>query len=94
MLRRLEKRIIVDLPSVMARRSMFEHYLPPEITNKSSTVKMTSNINYDFLSEVNVYEIYYVKLNINCLVLILTMFNFNIFDRALFVFFPYLTSVW
>ena len=52
MLRRLEKRIIVDLPNVMARKAMFEHYLPPDITNKSNSFKMTADINYEFLAEV------------------------------------------
>ena len=52
MLRRLEKRILVDLPNEMARKAMFEHYLPPEITSRSSSVKMTAEINYEFLAEV------------------------------------------
>ena len=52
MLRRLEKRIIVDLPNVMARKAMFEHYLPPDMTSQSNSVKMTADINYEFLAEV------------------------------------------
>jgi len=52
MLRRLEKRILVDLPNAMARKAMFEHYLPPEITSRSSSVKMTADINYEFLAEM------------------------------------------
>jgi len=32
MLRRLEKRILVDLPSESARFAMFQHYLPPVIS--------------------------------------------------------------
>lgn len=52
MLRRLEKRIIVELPNKMARRAMFEHYLPKNMTTKSNSVQMTSDVNYDFLAEV------------------------------------------
>ncbi|XP_065059796.1 katanin p60 ATPase-containing subunit A-like 2 [Rhopilema esculentum] len=54
MLRRLEKRIIVDLPNDKARKAMFEHYLPPEISNVKNSVRMTSKIDYDLLAQATV----------------------------------------
>ena len=34
MLRRLEKRIIVNLPTPEARQAMFSHYLPPVVCGR------------------------------------------------------------
>eukprot|EP00794_Sanderia_malayensis_P009467 gene9467-10454_t len=51
MLRRLEKRIMVDLPSREARKSMLEHYLPSEISSKDSRIKMTADIDYAAIAE-------------------------------------------
>ncbi|XP_065911873.1 katanin p60 ATPase-containing subunit A-like 2 [Dysidea avara] len=45
MLRRLEKRILVDLPSQSARLAMFRHHLPPVISQ--SAFPITTDIDYE-----------------------------------------------
>lgn len=52
MLRRLEKRILVDLPSKPARSAMFQHYLPPVIS--PPPLSITTEIDYQALAEVSV----------------------------------------
>lgn len=53
MLRRLEKRILVGLPTPDARQVMFMHHLPPVIcTRDSNGFDLTSDINYQTLAEV------------------------------------------
>ncbi|KAK6631333.1 hypothetical protein RUM44_005859 [Polyplax serrata] len=47
-LRRLEKRILVDVPSQEARESMFRHYLPEVVLNQPL---LKSNIYYEFLAK-------------------------------------------
>ena len=47
MLRRLEKRIIVDLPTADARRAMFRFYLPAVITSKDGGLELVSEIDYE-----------------------------------------------
>ena len=53
MLRRLEKRIMVDLPSVDARKKMFEHFLPPKISSQQKGLEIVTQIDYDAVSKVN-----------------------------------------
>ena len=56
MLRRLEKRILVGLPTSEARRVMFEHHLPPVIcTTDSNGFELTSDLCYEALAEVHIY---------------------------------------
>ncbi|XP_064592920.1 katanin p60 ATPase-containing subunit A-like 2 isoform X3 [Zonotrichia leucophrys gambelii] len=50
MLRRLEKRILVDLPSEEARRVMIQHWLPP--LSNSGGVKLRTELDYSLLSRV------------------------------------------
>lgn len=52
MLRRLEKRILVDLPTKAARFEMLRHHLPPLITPAEEGLHMTTNIDYESLAEV------------------------------------------
>uniref|UniRef100_A0A8D2QTH0 Katanin p60 ATPase-containing subunit A-like 2 n=1 Tax=Zosterops lateralis melanops TaxID=1220523 RepID=A0A8D2QTH0_ZOSLA len=55
MLRRLEKRILVDLPSEEARRVMIQHWLPP--LSNGSGVKLRTDLDYGLLSqETNGYS--------------------------------------
>ncbi|GFO36468.1 katanin p60 ATPase-containing subunit a-like 2, partial [Plakobranchus ocellatus] len=50
MLRRLEKRILVDLPTYEARRAMFQHHLPPVVSSKEGGLELMSELDYDVLA--------------------------------------------
>ena len=50
MLRRLEKRILVDLPNESAREAMFKHYLRPVISH--SPFKIVTEVDYDVAAKV------------------------------------------
>ncbi|KAF6032592.1 KATNAL2 [Bugula neritina] len=50
MLRRLEKRILVDLPTEEAREAMFKHHLPPLITPESHGLDLRAEIDYKLLA--------------------------------------------
>lgn len=50
MLRRLEKRILVDLPTPEARKRMFTHHLPPSVI-KENGLTLSSELDYDRLAE-------------------------------------------
>lgn len=51
MLRRLEKRILVDLPSQEAREAMIHHWLPP--VSRSSALELRADLEYSLLSRVS-----------------------------------------
>ena len=53
MLRRLEKRILVDLPTEEARKSMFQFHLPPVI-NPDCALEIKTDVDYDQLAWVSV----------------------------------------
>ena len=53
MLRRLEKRILVDLPSQPARLAMLKHHLPPIIAG--SAFPITTDIDYEGVAQVKRY---------------------------------------
>ncbi|XP_048732990.1 katanin p60 ATPase-containing subunit A-like 2 isoform X5 [Ostrea edulis] len=50
MLRRLEKRIIVDLPTYEARKAMFKHHLPNVVVPKEGGLELLSNLDYELLA--------------------------------------------
>lgn len=50
MLRRLEKRILVDLPTYEARKAMFKHHLPTVVVPKEGGLELLSNLDYDLLA--------------------------------------------
>jgi len=52
MLRRLEKRIIVDLPNYEARKAMFKHHLPHVVCPKDGGLELLSHLDYDLLATV------------------------------------------
>ncbi|KAL9986656.1 hypothetical protein ACROYT_G000828 [Oculina patagonica] len=51
MLRRLEKRILVDLPSLEAREAMLKQYLPPVIHSVEGSIEIKSQIDYEELAK-------------------------------------------
>ncbi|PNJ01804.1 KATNAL2 isoform 4, partial [Pongo abelii] len=54
MLRRLEKRILVDLPSREARQAMIYHWLPP--VSKSRALELRTELEYSVLSQTEGYS--------------------------------------
>lgn len=50
-MRRLEKRILVDLPSQEAREAMIHHWLPP--VSRSSALELRADLDYSLLSRVS-----------------------------------------
>jgi len=52
MLRRLEKRVLVGLPTKEARQAMFQQFLPPTVIHENNGLILCSNLDYAQLSNV------------------------------------------
>lgn len=53
MLRRLEKRILIDLPTYQARKAMFRYHLPPIIQmQEEEGLQLRTEIDYEIVAEV------------------------------------------
>lgn len=54
MLRRLEKRILVGLPSWTARCTMISHWLPPQ--SSTGGMELHTQLDYEALAEVKLHS--------------------------------------
>lgn len=72
MLRRLEKRILVDLPSLEAREAMLKQYLPPSIHSGEGSVEIKTEIDYGELAKVTMQPS-----NENILMITLSVYSFS-----------------
>ena len=52
MLRRLEKRVLVDLPTKEARQAMFQQFLPPTVIQENNGLILYSDLDYGRLGNV------------------------------------------
>ena len=50
MLRRLEKRVLVDLPNMEARQEMIRHHLPAN--NSMAGIQLQTSLDYEKLAQV------------------------------------------
>ena len=56
MLRRLEKRVLVDLPTKEARQAMFQQFLPPTVIRENNGLVLYSDLDYTQLGNVIVFS--------------------------------------
>lgn len=65
MLRRLEKRVLVDLPTKEARQAMFQQFLPPTVIRESNGLVLFADLDYARLGNVRILQsliyFYHVK---------------------------------
>jgi katanin p60 ATPase-containing subunit A1 len=52
MLRRLEKRVLVDLPTKEARQAMFQQFLPTNVIRENNGLVLKSDLDYARLGNV------------------------------------------
>lgn len=67
MLRRLEKRVLVDLPTKEARQAMFQQFLPPTVIRENNGLVLYSDLDYTRLGNVIFLSIDLIVLACECI---------------------------